>query len=160
MIELKEVIIYTDGACIGNPGPGGYGVVILYNNRREELSGGFRCTTNNRMEIIAAIAGLEALSDNYHVTLYSDSQYLVHAISKGWVNKWKSNNWMRNKHEQALNQDLWKKLLALCETNKVEFIWVRGHKGNNENERSDYLATAAAHRHGLPADEVYEQSKT
>src|SRR3972149_967225 len=104
--ELKNVTIYTDGACLGNPGPGGYGVVLLYNKHRKELSSGFRLTTNNRMEIMAAIAGLKALTNRCVVTLYTDSQYLVNAMTKGWVEKWRANGWKRNKQDRALNSDL------------------------------------------------------
>ena len=117
--EPQKVIIYTDGACLGNPGPGGYGVVLLYDSHRKELSGGFRLTTNNRMEIMAAIVGLSALKRSCTATLYTDSQYLVNALTKGWVEKWRVNGWMRNKRDRALNQDLWEQLLALCSRHKV-----------------------------------------
>lgn len=158
MSNLKHVVIYTDGACSGNPGPGGYGVVLLYNGHRKELSGGFRRTTNNRMELLGAIEGLRALKDNCSVKLHTDSQYVVNAIEKGWAAKWRANGWMRNKKEKAVNPDLWEQLLALCQQHKVEFVWVRGHSGNRENERCDQLAVAAAQQPNLPADEVYEQS--
>ena len=108
---MKEVIIYTDGACSGNPGPGGYGVVLLSGDVRREMSAGYKDTTNNRMEILAAIIGLETLKFPCKVKLYSDSRYLVDAIEKGWVKRWKINNWYRNKQEKASNVDLWKRLL-------------------------------------------------
>ena len=142
----KDVTIYTDGACLGNPGPGGYGVVLLYGRTRKELSGGCRLTTNNRMEITAAIVGLQALTVPCRVTLFTDSQYLANAITKGWARRWQQNGWMRNKSEKALNTDLWEKLLDLCRRHEVRFVWVRGHAGNPENERCDELSRHAATR--------------
>jgi ribonuclease HI len=156
MTNAKRVTLYTDGGCKNNPGPGGYGVVLLYSSHRKELSGGFRLTTNNRMEIFAAIAGLSALKEPCRVTVFSDSQYLVHAIQKGWARRWQAKGWMRNHKEKAINPDLWEKLLSLCEIHEVEFIWVRGHAGESENERCDELATAAASSPNLPVDEYYE----
>lgn len=153
--EPQQVIIYTDGACLGNPGQGGYGVVLLYESYRKELSGGFRLTTNNRMEITAAIVALASLKRSCPVTLYSDSQYLVNAMTKGWVEKWRANGWMRNKREKALNPDLWEQLLALCRRHKVAFAWVRGHDDNPENERCDLLAREAANGQDLPPDIGY-----
>ncbi len=154
--SLQQVIIYTDGACLGNPGPGGYGVVLLYNNHRRELSEGFRLTTNNRMEMMAAIAGLEALKNPCSVTLYSDSQYLVDAMTKGWAKKWQANNWKRNAKDKAKNPDLWERLLTLCNHHEVKFIWVRGHAGNTENENCDRLAVAAAKQTNLLLDQGYK----
>lgn len=154
--KLKEVVIYTDGACICNPGPGGYGVVLLYGQHRKELSGGFRLTTNNRMEMMAAIIGLRALKTRCSVTLYSDSQYLVESVTKGWAKRWRSNNWKRNKKEYAINPDLWEQVLDLCEQHEVEFQWVKGHAGNIENERCDCLAAKAAQEEDLPPDLGYE----
>ena len=152
----KHVDIYTDGACLGNPGPGGYGAVLLDGGHRKELSGGFRLTTNNRMEIMAVIKGLEALEERCSVSLYSDSQYVVNAISKGWAKRWKANGWKRNsKGEKALNPDLWDKMLDLCGKHEVTFKWVRGHSGNKENERCDSLAVGSAKMKGLPADSGY-----
>jgi ribonuclease HI len=153
---IKRVTIYTDGGCDPNPGPGGYGVVLLFGRHRKELSGGFRLTTNNRMELYAAIKGLEALSEPCRVTLYSDSEYLVNAMNKGWAKRWQARNWMRNSKDKALNPDLWQRLLELCEQHQVEFEWVRGHAGNRENERCDQLATQAMQRQDLPADENYQ----
>jgi len=152
---MKNVTLYTDGGCINNPGPGGYGVVLIFNSHRKELSGGFRRTTNNRMEIFAAIAGLEALKEPCRVTLFSDSQYLVYAIEKGWARKWQANGWRRNNKERAINPDLWERLLKLCEVHEVQFRWVRGHAGQNENERCDELAKAAARKPDLAADPGY-----
>jgi len=140
---MKNVTIYTDGACSGNPGPGGYGVVLLHNAHRKEISGSEPQTTNNRMEMLAAIIGLEALKEPCIVTLYSDSKYLVDAIQKGWAVRWRQNNWMRNKKDAALNTDLWERLLSLLETHNVNFHWVKGHAGNPENERCDALAREA-----------------
>lgn len=155
--NLKHVTIYTDGACSGNPGPGGYGVVLIYGKHRKELSGGFRLTTNNRMEIMAAIVGLSALKEKCRVTLYTDSQYLVDAIMKGWAKRWKANNWYRNKKEKARNIDLWDKLLPLCEQHEVEFVWIRGHNGNPNNERCDNLSVQASAQDDLPPDVGYEE---
>ncbi len=154
--DKKQVVIYSDGACEPNPGPGGYGVILMYGKARKEVSGGFRWTTNNRMEIYAAIQGLELLKEPCKVTVYSDSQYLVDAMMKGWVAKWKRKNWWRTSKERAVNVDLWEKLLALTERHQVEFVWVRGHAGNAENERCDQLSYAALRQKNLPADEGYE----
>ena len=153
----KKVEIYTDGACTGNPGPGGYGVILAYGDKRRELSAGYRRTTNNRMEIMAAIAGLEALKYPCDVTLYSDSQYVVNSISKGWAKRWRANGWMRNKAEEAINPDLWQILLDLCDKHSVTFSWVRGHAGHAENERCDRLSVAAAGGKDLLIDEGYER---
>lgn len=141
---LKKVEIFTDGACSGNPGPGGYGAILRYGGREKELSEGFAKTTNNRMELLGAIAGLECLREKCAVTLYSDSQYLVNGIEKGWAKKWRANGWMRNAREPALNADLWERLLGLLERHEVRIIWVKGHAGHPENERCDHLATSAA----------------
>jgi ribonuclease HI len=155
MEKFKHVTIYTDGACLGNPGPGGYGVILLYKDHRKELSGGYRQTTNNRMELIAAIIGLEALKEKCQVTLYSDSEYLVKAMSRGWTQRWRANSWKRNKREKVLNPDLWERLLQLCERHEVQFSWVKGHTGTLENTRCDELAVQAAQQPNLPADEGY-----
>lgn len=155
MSDLKKVIIYTDGGCIGNPGPGGYGVVLLNAGHRKELSGGFRLTTNNRMELMAAIVGLEALKTPCEVTLYSDSKYVVDAIELGWAKRWQANGWRRNKKEKAVNPDLWQRLLDVCKKHDVTFRWVKGHAGNVENERCDYLANSTAMKKNLPEDKGY-----
>lgn len=152
----KSVIIYTDGACLGNPGPGGYGVVLIYGRHRKELSGGFRLTTNNRMELSAAIAGLKVLKSPCIVTLHTDSQYLVNAMTRGWALKWRGQGWMRTKKDRAQNPDLWEQMLTLCSRHDVTFKWVRGHAGDAENERCDTLAASAARRDDLPPDEGYE----
>ena len=140
----KHVDIYTDGACSGNPGPGGYGVILNYKGNVRELSGGEANTTNNRMELMAAITGLEALKEHCDVTLYSDSKYMIDAIQQRWVYKWKANGWMRNKKDPALNPDLWQRLLDQLERHAVTLIWGKGHAGHPENERCDQLAVAAA----------------
>lgn len=156
MDESKQVTIYTDGGCDPNPGPGGYGVVLLYGGKRKELSGGFRLTTNNRMEIYAAIQGLEALKVPCQVTLYTDSEYLVNAMMKGWAKRWKERGWMRSSKEKALNPDLWERLLALCELYQVTFTWLKGHAGIAENERCDQLSARARQQKDLSPDEYYE----
>lgn len=149
---MKKITIYSDGACSGNPGPGGYGVILKFNEIEKELSGGFRNTTNNRMEIMGAIVGLEALKEPCEVTVVTDSQYLVNAIEKGWARKWRSKGWMRNNKERALNPDLWERLLRVIDKHKVQFQWIRGHAGHAENERCDRLAVAAASAPNLPED--------
>jgi len=155
---MPEVAMYTDGGCIDNPGPGGYGVILLHKDHCKELSGGFRRTTNNRMEIFAAIKGLEALRSRCRVTIYSDSQYLVNAIEEGWARRWQANNWWRNRQERAINPDLWERLLSLVDKHEVRFKWVRGHAGHAENERADELARTAALGKHLAVDEMYERT--
>ena len=154
--ELRRVTIHTDGSCIGNPGPGGYAAILEYKGQEKELSGGFRRTTNNRMEILAVIAGLEVLTERCSVTVYSDSRYVVDPIEKGWAEKWKANGWMRNKRERAVNPDLWERLLSAMDKHEVELKWVRGHAGNPGNMRADRLAVSAANGKDLPCDEGYE----
>lgn len=151
------VIIYTDGGCRHNPGPGGYGAVLKYGKQRRELSGGFRLTTNNRMELLACIEGLKCLKHPCGVVLHSDSKYVVNGITKGWAKRWRANGWMRNKQEKAVNPDLWAALLDLCEIHDVEFVWVKGHAGIAENERCDQLAGLAMSQPGLAPDTVYEK---
>ena len=141
---MKQVEIFTDGACSGNPGPGGWGAVLRYNGHEKEISGGEANTTNNRMELSAVINALAMLKEPCKVTLYSDSQYVCNALTLGWAKKWKANNWMRNKKEKALNPELWDRLLTLYDTHEVEIVWVKGHAGHPENERCDRLAVAAA----------------
>ncbi|MCH2543517.1 MAG: ribonuclease HI [Candidatus Atelocyanobacterium sp. ALOHA_A2.5_9] len=155
---MKKLKIYTDGACSGNPGKGGYGVILVFNKYRKELSGGYRLTTNNRMEIISIIIGLEALTKLCNVTIYSDSRYVVDTMNKGWASKWQSNNWKRNKQEIAKNSDLWKRLLDLCTKHNVQFIWVKGHTGHPEHERCDQLAVLASKRMELFIDKVFEST--
>ena len=158
MTKSKEVQMYTDGACKRNPGPGGYGVVLRYSEQEKVLSQGFRLTTNNRMEMLAAIAGLEALSTACAVTITSDSKYLVDGVVKGWAQKWRGNNWKKSDGQKALNPDLWTRLLDLCDRHQVTFVWVRGHAGHPENERCDEMATSAAAGEDLFVDEVYEMT--
>jgi ribonuclease HI len=154
---LSDLIeIYTDGACKGNPGPGGYGVILISGKRKKELSGGFRKTTNNRMELLACIIGLEALKKPCKVTLTSDSKYVVNAIEKGWAKKWKSKGWMLSPSKPAKNPDLWMRLLDLNEKHSVKFEWVKGHNEHPENERCDELAVQAAAGKELPVDEGFE----
>jgi ribonuclease HI len=150
-----KIIIYADGGCRGNPGPGGYGVIIIEGERRVEIAEGYRLTTNNRMELMAGIAALKTLKNPSEVILYSDSRYVVNGISKGWARRWRANGWMRTKSEAAENSDLWAQLLELCDLHHVEFVWVRGHAGQPENERCDELATAAAEAADLKEDRFY-----
>lgn len=140
---MKRVEIYTDGACSGNPGPGGYGTILVYQGKEKELSCGYAQTTNNRMELTAAIVGLQALREPCEVTLYSDSKYLVDAVTLGWAQKWRKNGWKRNAKEAAANPDLWEELLRLLEIHTVQWVWVKGHAGHPMNERCDRLAVAA-----------------
>lgn len=155
--KQNKIIIFTDGACIGNPGPGGFGVVIINGKNRREFSGGFRLTTNNRMELMAAIEGLKALSSPSSVTLYSDSRYLVDTMNEDKARKWQANGWKRNKKDYALNSDLWHKLIELANYHKISFVWLPGHTGNKENERCDWLSTNIAQSKNLPPDTEYEK---
>ncbi|MDR0380434.1 MAG: ribonuclease HI [Oscillospiraceae bacterium] len=141
---MKEVDVYTDGACLGNPGPGGWGVLLRYGAHEKELSGGAAATTNNRMELTAVIEGLRALRARCRVTVYSDSRYVVDAMRKGWARGWRARGWRRADKQPALNPDLWEELLTLCEAQDVTFVWVRGHADNPYNNRCDALASAAA----------------
>ena len=150
-----DVTIHTDGCCLGNPGDGGYGIVIQQGGRRAELSAGFSNTTNNRMELLACIVALETLTGTESAVIYSDSKYVVDAMRKGWVKRWRRNGWMRNKKDPALNVDLWERMLAQCEQRQVDFRWVRGHSGNTENEKCDRLAKEAAQSGKLHRDEGY-----
>lgn len=154
---MKEVTLYTDGGSLGNPGPGGYGAVLMYKHHRKEVSGAFRKTTNNRMEIMAVIQGLSVLTEPCRVNVFSDSRYVVDTISKGWAVRWRSKNWMRNDKDAAINPDLWDKMLTLCEKHDVTMNWVKGHAGIPENERCDELCGIAANKPDLPPDSVYEQ---
>lgn len=146
VIAMKKVEIFTDGACKGNPGPGGWGAILRYGTAEKEISGGEKNTTNNRMEISAVLEALKCLKEPCEVTLYSDSQYVCNALNLGWAKKWKANNWMRNKKDPALNVDLWDELLSLYEKHRMNIIWVKGHAGHPENERCDRLAVAAAEK--------------
>lgn len=140
---MKNVEIFTDGACSGNPGPGGYGVLLRFNGQTKQISQGFNKTTNNRMELRAVIEGLKTLTEKCDVTIYSDSKYIVDAVEKGWARRWKANNWYRNKKEKALNIDLWQILIDLIDQHSVKFSWVKGHAGHPENEICDKLAVKA-----------------
>lgn len=140
---MKKVNVYSDGACSGNPGPGGYGTVIEYNGVTKELSEGFPQTTNNRMELLGAIVGLEALKEPCEVTLYSDSRYLCESVNQRWVYGWKARGWKKADKKPALNVDLWQRLLPLLETHQVTFVWIKGHAGHPMNEKCDSLAVAA-----------------
>jgi ribonuclease HI len=151
-----KIQIYTDGACKGNPGPGGYGVVLVSADHKKELSGGFRKTTNNRMELSACIEGLRSLKQPRSVVLTSDSKYVVNAMVKGWAKKWRSRSWMLSPSKPAKNPDLWAQMLDLCDEHSVEFKWVKGHNGHPENERCDELAVAASEEKDLPMDAGFE----
>ena len=140
---MKKVHIYTDGSCLGNPGPGGYGVVIEYGQHRKELAAGYRLTTNNRMEMLAAIKALEVLNRSCDIILTTDSQYLRQGI-QSWIHNWKKNGWRTSNRKPVKNADLWQQLDALCETHTIRWDWVKGHAGHPQNERCDELARAAA----------------
>lgn len=144
---MKKVDIYTDGACSGNPGAGGWGAILRYGAHEKELSGGAPDTTNNRMELTAVIQALSSLKEPCAVTVHSDSKYIVDAVQQGWARKWKANGWMRNKKEKALNPDLWEQLLGLLDRHQVEFHWVKGHAGHPENERCDQMAVAQSQKY-------------
>ncbi len=141
---MKTVTLYTDGACSGNPGPGGWGAILSYNGVEKELSGGERETTNNRMELLAVISGLEALKEPCRVELYSDSKYVIDGLSKGWAASWRKNGWRKADKKPALNPDLWEKLLNLTEKHQLSYHWVKGHADNPYNNRCDQLAVAAS----------------
>ena len=139
---MKQIEIYTDGACSGNPGPGGWGAVLRYNGREKEISGGEAQTTNNRMELTAVIAALECLKEPCTVELYSDSKYVIDALSKGWAVSWRKKGWIKSDKKPALNVDLWERLLKLTEVHEMRYHWVKGHADNEYNNRCDALAVA------------------
>ena len=139
---MKQVEIYTDGACSGNPGPGGWGAVLRYNGKEKELSGGEAMTTNNRMELMAVISALRALKEPCAVELYSDSRYVIDALSKGWAYGWRKKGWIKSDKKPALNPDLWGELLDLCAVHEMSYHWVKGHAENEYNNRCDALAVA------------------
>ena len=143
---MKHVELFTDGACSGNPGPGGWGAILLYHGVEKELSGGEANTTNNRMELSAAIEGLAALKESCQVTLTSDSKYLTDGVTKGWARSWKRNGWRKADKKPALNADLWDRLLTQLDRHDVKIVWVKGHAGHPENERCDALAVAQCDR--------------
>lgn len=138
---MKEITVYTDGACSGNPGPGGWGAVLIYNSHRKEISGGEKLTTNNRMELTALIKALEIVNQKCKINIFTDSKYLCDGINKGWAENWRKNNWKKSDNKPAINPDLWEKLLELLQKHKYEINWVKGHAGHPENELCDKLAT-------------------
>lgn len=151
-MKSPRIIVYTDGAARGNPGPGGYGVVLKHNEQRKEISQGYRLTTNNRMELLAVIIALEALKiENSQVTIYTDSKYVSDSVQKGWVFQWEAKNFKKKK-----NSDLWKRFLQVYPKHQVKFVWVKGHANIPENERCDDLAVSASESNNLLSDEVYE----
>ncbi len=153
---MKRVNIHTDGSALGNPGRGGYGVILEYQGHTRELSDGYALTTNNRMELLAAIAGLEALKESCAVSLHSDSQYLIHAMTRGWLNGWKRNGWARGpKKEPLSNADLWRRLDQAAARHQIDWQWLRGHAGDARNERCDQLAKAAASADSVKTDDGY-----
>lgn len=143
---MKKITMFTDGACKGNPGPGGFGTILRYNSTEKELSGGEASTTNNRMELTAVIVGLQALKEPCEVDIYTDSKYVCDAITKGWAISWKNNNWKKADKKLALNIDLWDTLLSLLSTHQCTFHWIKGHNGHPENERCDALAVSEAEK--------------
>jgi ribonuclease HI len=158
-VSNPSVTLYSDGACSGNPGPGGFGVILASGDNRKELSAGFRLTTNNRMELWGVIAGLEALKKPCAVTIVSDSQYVINSITKGWVYNWRKNNWRKGDKKRAENVDLWERLLPLLQKHECTFEWVRGHAGHPQNERCDELAVAASLGSDRGVDEAFEASR-
>lgn len=144
---MKQVEIYTDGACSGNPGPGGWGTILKFGPHEKELSGGAAKTTNNRMELTAVIQGLSALKEACSVTIYTDSKYVADAVTKGWAKSWKKNGWRKADKKPALNADLWDILLHLLEEHRTRFVWVKGHDGHAYNERCDALAVAQSQKY-------------
>jgi len=157
--EKPLILLFSDGGADPNPGVGGFGVILKYGKHVKEFSVGYKLTTNNRMELMGVIYGLKQLNKNAIVHVCSDSKYVVNAINKGWLDKWKENNWLKNKKEKALNIDLWKRLLDLIEIHDVKFEWVKGHAGHPENERCDHLATIAMQGDNLIEDTEYLHQK-
>lgn len=156
---MKKVEIHTDGACSGNPGPGGYGTVMVSGKHRLELSQGYRRTTNNRMELLACVAALDALKSPCEVTLVSDSRYVVDAMTKNWLRGWKSRGWLTSNKKPVKNKDLWMLLESAAASHKITWKWIRGHAGHKENERCDELAVAAVKSRDLLEDSGFEQAK-
>jgi ribonuclease HI len=142
---IPKVELYTDGACSGNPGPGGYGIVLMHEGHQKELSGAYELTTNNRMELMAVIIGLRALKKPCEVTLYTDSKYIVDALTLGWIEKWKSNRWIKSDKQPVKNVDLWTEVLEQINRHHIEWVWVKGHSNNRYNILCDKLATTAIH---------------
>ncbi|MDR1467411.1 MAG: ribonuclease HI [Oscillospiraceae bacterium] len=141
---MKEIDIFTDGACLGNPGPGGWAAILRFNGQEKEIFGSEHETTNNRMELTAVIEALKKLKEPCKINLYSDSKYVCDVISKGWAQSWKRNGWKKSDKKPALNSDLWEKALSLIEINRVSVFWIKGHDGHRENERCDKLASSQA----------------
>jgi len=154
---MKEITIHTDGACLGNPGRGGWAAVLRFNQHELELNGGFAPTTNNRMEVLAAIEGLQILTEPCKVNLYTDSRYLRDAVEKRWLAGWQRNGWQTSQKKPVKNKDLWQRLLPLLEKHDVSLHWVQGHAGNPDNERCDELAKTAAQQRNLPPDPGYPE---
>jgi ribonuclease HI len=154
--ELKNIYIYTDGCCLGNPGKGGYGAILVYENKEKTIGQGYRKTTNNRMEMLACIEALKLLKVESEVELCSDSKYIVDGVNKGWAEKWQKNNWMRNKKDKAENIDLWTDLLKLNSKHIIKWVWVKGHSGHIYNERCDKIAKKYAESSSLLIDSNYE----
>ncbi|MCF8081176.1 MAG: ribonuclease HI [Desulfobacterales bacterium] len=157
MTQLKQVTIFTDGACLGNPGPGGCAAILVYGKHRKELVQGYRWTTNNRMELMALILGLEALKYKCFVIIYTDSKYLLGAFKEKWIERWKTKGWRTKSRTDVLNIDLWKRLDGLLSKHQAKFYWVKGHSGHPENSRCDELAVAAAKSDPLLIDNDYEK---
>lgn len=145
---MKKVTVYTDGACSGNPGPGGFGAILVYNGKEKEISGGESETTNNRMELTAVVTALEALKESCEVEIVSDSKYVVDAVNKGWLLSWQKKNWRKADGKPALNIDLWQRLILQLERHEVVFSWVKGHDGHDYNERCDALAVGESQKYG------------
>lgn len=156
---MTQVTVYTDGACSGNPGPGGYGVLMKSGKHTKEMSQGYRKTTNNRMELLAVIVALQTLTRPCEVTLYSDSRYVVDAIEKNWAKSWKARGWKKADKQPALNADLWAAALDQLAKHKVKLVWVKGHASNEGNNRCDEIAVAASRSPHLLIDEGYEQAR-
>ncbi len=153
---MKSVVIYTDGACKGNPGPGAYGAVLISGQHRKEISAAYRLTTNNRMELLAAIAALELLTTPCRVELHSDSKYLVQAITQKWIDGWQKRGWVKSDKKPVKNQDLWRRLLGAMAPHQINWSWVKGHAGDKENERCDELANFAVAGDKLSEDEGFK----
>ncbi len=152
IFSMKKVLIYTDGSSRGNPGPGGYGSMLIYGENIKELKGGFKKTTNNRMELMAVITALEAIKEPCEVEVYSDSKYVIDAMEKGWIHSWRLKGWVKSDKKPVKNTDLWQRLYKAAQVHKMSWKWVKGHVGNKYNERCDYLATSAAKKKNLPED--------
>jgi len=159
-LSKPHAVLHADGACSGNPGPGGWAFILQAAGIRTEKSGGFRRTTNNRMEITAVLEGLKALEEPSRVDVYTDSQYVVNAMNQGWAARWQALGWKRNRKEKALNPDLWEDLLELCDRHDVAFHWTKGHVGHPENERCDRLSKKALSAPDLPEDPGFGSEET